>query len=187
VIATIEETAKLQLPQEKVLGLHSYGVFTTRSESNIRQLLHNALDIQPDYLVADSVVSTAIQELLNSSVPFITTLDSGSPYHAVDSLYDYYKRSETQLSAQIICQQIVSGVHLIVQVEHLPVGLRRITSISEISENGDTIAIIPLFALDKRAHDATLQQVGKLSSRLRHYLSQQALEERLQQHIAKLL
>lgn len=172
-IITIEHAVTLQLPHDKVLSLQALGLYDGRQVATLQQLAVHAIAMRPDYLLVDGMNGAEMREMLNSPVPFLATMSSGSPYDTLDKLQTLYMMSDTILTPHVIQRKIVSNIHLLVQLEQMRDGSQRITAISEptMASDGGSITINPLFTLDKIIPEAALQRVGTPSSRLGKYLS----------------
>jgi len=76
----------------------------------------------------------------------MTTLHANSPRDALHRMETMVMMAGMELPMRAIREQIASAIHLIVQLERLQDGSRRVTQVSEITGiSGDTIAMSDLF------------------------------------------
>jgi pilus assembly protein CpaF len=136
-VVTIEDAAELRLRQPHVVRLESRppGV-EGRGEVTIRDLLRNALRMRPDRILIGEVRGAEALDLL-------TALNTGhggalSTVHA-NSAADALGRFETLalmaglgLPHEAIATQVRRGIDMLVQLERLPDGSRRVTEIAEV-------------------------------------------------------
>jgi pilus assembly protein CpaF len=168
-IITIEDAAELRLDQRHVLRLEARPAnIEGEGEVAIRDLVRNALRMRPDRIIVGEVRGAEALDMLQA----MNTGHDGSlsTVHA-NSARDALSRVETMvlmagydLPMRAIRQQIASAVDLIVHVERLSDGTRRVTAITEVMRiEGDVITTGDLFAF--RVDDVASD--GKVSGALR--------------------
>jgi len=150
-IITIEDSAELQLHQRHVVRLESRPPnIEGRGHVPIRQLVINALRMRPDRIVVGEVRGAEALDMLQA----MNTGHDGSMTTAhANSCRDALRRVETMvlmagmdLPLRAIREQISSAFDLVLQMERLSDGSRRITTISEVQGmEGDTIVMQDLF------------------------------------------
>jgi pilus assembly protein CpaF len=136
-LVTIEDAAELRLRGRHVVRLESRPAGVEgRGEVTIRDLLRNALRMRPDRIVIGEVRGAEALDLL-------TALNTGhrgalSTVHA-NSAADALARLETLalmaalgLPHEAIATQVRRGIDLIVHLERLDGGARRVTEIAEV-------------------------------------------------------
>ena len=137
-IVTVEDSAELQLRQEHVIRLESRPPnIEGRGEIAIRDLVRNALRMRPDRIIVGECRGGEALDMLQA----MNTGHEGSmsTVHA-NSASDTFSRLETmvlmgsaELPARAITKQIASAVDVIVQVERVRGGARKIVSVVELT------------------------------------------------------
>ena len=165
-IVTVEDSAELQLRQEHVIRLESRPPNVEgRGEIAIRDLVRNALRMRPDRIIVGECRGGEALDMLQA----MNTGHEGSmsTVHA-NSAADTFSRLETmvlmgsaELPARAITKQIASAVDVIVQVQRVRGGARKIVSIVELTglEGGD-IEHQELFQFRQSGVDADGNAVG---------------------------
>ena len=153
-IVTIEDTAELQLKQEHVVSLESRPAnMEGKGEITIRDLVKNALRMRPDRIVVGECRGAEALDMLQA---MNTGHDGSMTTGHANSPADMMRRLEvmvltgTDMPISAIREQIVSAVDLVVQLNRLSDGSRKITRISEIigiDENTGEIITEDIFKL----------------------------------------
>ncbi|MHB9034763.1 MAG: CpaF family protein [Anaerolineae bacterium] len=150
-IITIEDAAELQLHQRHVVRLESRPAnIEGKGQVPIRQLVINALRMRPDRIVVGEVRGAEALDMLQA----MNTGHDGSMTTAhANSTRDALRRVETMvlmagmdLPLKAVREQISSAFDLVLQLERLADGTRRVTTISEVQGmEGDTIVMQDIF------------------------------------------
>lgn len=135
---TIEDTAELQLKQDHVVTLESKDAnMEGNGEVTIRDLVKNALRMRPDRIVVGECRGVETLDMLQA----MNTGHDGSMTTAhANSPIDMVKRLETMVMTGIempvsaIRNQVVAAVNIVVQLNRLSDGSRKVTHISEVTE-----------------------------------------------------
>jgi pilus assembly protein CpaF len=150
-VVTIEDAAELQLQQPHVVSLE------TRPEApeglagvNQRDLVRNALRMRPDRIILGETrgpeAFDVLQAMNTGHDGSMTTVHANTPRDAVTRLESMVMMANGNLPLVSIRRQIAGAVHMIVQVERMRDGLRRITYITEVvGMEGDVITTQNLF------------------------------------------
>ena len=155
-IVTIEDTAELSLDQEHVVRMETRPVnIEGRGRILARDLLMNALRMRPDRIIVGEVRGAEALDMLQA---LNTGHDGGIGTIHANSTRDALSRLETmvlmagiELPSRAVREQIVSAIHLIVQVRRYDDGVRRIESIAEITGiEGTTPQMQELFVFQRR-------------------------------------
>lgn len=158
-ILTIEDAAELSLDQPHWVALE------TRTESaegkgevTIRDLVRNSLRMRPDRIILGEVRGAEAFDMLQAMNTghdgSLCTLHANSSADALMRLANMLQMGAERLSEKVIQSQIVSAIDLVVQLERMRDGKRRITDIAEISHiEDDKIIMKPLFHFQVTAHD----------------------------------
>lgn len=158
-ILTIEDAAELSLDQPHWVALE------TRTESaegkgevTIRDLVRNSLRMRPDRIILGEVRGAEAFDMLQAMNTghdgSLCTLHANSSRDALMRLANMLQMGSERLSEKVIQSQIVSAIDLVVQLERMRDGKRRITEIAEISHIDDEkIMMKSLFHFQVTAHD----------------------------------
>ncbi|TDR80245.1 CpaF family protein [Paludibacterium purpuratum] len=173
-IITIEDAAELQLQQPHVVRLE------TRPENaegmgqvSQRDLVKNALRMRPDRIILGetrgSEAFDVLQAMNTGHDGSMTTVHANTPRDAITRLESMVMMSHGSLPLSSIRRQISSAVNLIVQVERMRDGMRRITYITElVGMEGEVIITQDLFRFQLDAKHQGDEVVGSFdSSRMR--------------------
>jgi len=169
-IVTIEDAAELRLNQRHVLRLEARPKnIEGEGEIPIRELVRNSLRMRPDRIIVGEVRGAESLDMLQA----MNTGHDGSlsTVHA-NSSRDALARVETMvlmagfdLPVRAIRQQVSSALDLVVHLERLEDGVRRVTSITEVQRmESDVITLQELFAfkIDEVTSERTV--IGSLQS-----------------------
>ena len=137
-LLTIEDAAELQLQQEHVCRLETKPPsLDGQNEVRQRELLKNALRMRPDRIIVGEVRGEEAFDLLQAMNTghegSMCTVHANTPRDAISRLEQMIGMAGMPMTQVSIRQQIASAVNLIVQVERLHDGSRRLNSISEIT------------------------------------------------------
>lgn len=153
-IVTIEDAAELQLQQPHVVSLETRAMNTeNKGEVTIRDLMRNALRMRPDRIIVGEVRGGEVLDMLQAMNTghdgSMSTLHANNPRDALVRLENMLYMTNLRMPAIAIRRQIVSAVHLIIQVERMRDGVRRVTSITEpVTMEGETIVSQEIFRFD---------------------------------------
>jgi pilus assembly protein CpaF len=154
-IITIEDTAELQLKQEHVVHLEKRPPNVEgKGEVTIRQLLINALRMRPDrIIVGESRGGEALDMLQAMNTGHdgsMTTLHSNSPRDALRRIETMVLMAGLELPLRAIREQVSSALDLVVHIERLRDGTRRVTQVTEVQGmEGDMIIMQDIFTFEQ--------------------------------------
>ncbi|MGZ2502373.1 CpaF family protein [Rhizobium leguminosarum] len=137
-LITIEDAAELQLQQPHVGRLETRPpTLDGRNEIRQRELLKNALRMRPDRIIVGEVrgdeAFDMLQAMNTGHEGSMTTIHANTPRDAVGRLEQMVGMAGMPMSQLSIRSQISSAITMIVQVQRLSDGSRKIVSISEIT------------------------------------------------------
>ncbi|MBP1887566.1 CpaF family protein [Sinorhizobium mexicanum] len=137
-LITIEDAAELQLQQPHVGRMETRPpTLDGRNEVRQRELLKNALRMRPDRIIVGEVrgeeAFDMLQAMNTGHEGSMTTIHANTPRDAVGRLEQMVGMAGMPMSQLSIRSQIASAITLIVQVQRLSDGSRRIVSVSEIT------------------------------------------------------
>jgi pilus assembly protein CpaF len=136
-VVTIEDAAELRLQQPHVVRLESRPAGVEgRGEVTIRDLLRNALRMRPDRIVIGEVRGPEALDLLTALNTghdgALSTVHANSPRDAVARLETLALMAGLGLPHEAIAEQVRRGIDLVVHLQRLPDGSRRVTEIAEV-------------------------------------------------------
>jgi pilus assembly protein CpaF len=167
-IITIENAAELQLRQEHVVTLESRPPnIEGRGEITIRQLVINSLRMRPDRIIVGEIRDEAALDMLQAMNTghdgSLTTAHSNSPRDSLARIETMALMAGMELPVRAIREQVASAIDLVIHVERLRDGSRRVVNITEIAGmEGDVITMTDVFVFEQ-----TGVENGKVVGRLR--------------------
>jgi pilus assembly protein CpaF len=167
-IVTIEDAAELKLAQRHVLRLECRPKnIEGEGEVTIRDLVRNSLRMRPDRIVVGEVRGAEALDMLQA----MNTGHDGSlsTVHA-NSARDALARIETMvlmagydLPLRAIRQQVAAALDLIIQLERMHDGSRKVMAITEVQRmESDVITLQDLFNFRVEGTTSDRKVVGKL-------------------------
>jgi pilus assembly protein CpaF len=146
-VVTIEDAAELQLQQPHVVRLETRTAnLEGRGEINQRELLRNALRMRPDRIIVGEVRGTEAYDMLQAMNTghdgSISTVHANTARDALSRVENMVQMATVNLPARAIRTQIAAAVDLIIQIERMRDGVRRVSQIADIcGMEGDVITI----------------------------------------------
>jgi len=150
-IITIEDAAELQLQQRHVIRLESRPPNVEgKGEVGIRQLVINSLRMRPDRIVVGEVRGGEALDMLQAMNTghdgSLTTAHSNSPRDTLHRVETMTLMAGMDLPLRAIREQIASAFDLIIHLQRLADGTRRVVRVSEVQGmEGDVIVMQDLF------------------------------------------
>lgn len=136
-IVTIEDLLELQLVQPCIRRLEARGKNAEGSGAiTIRDCLINALRMRPDRIIIGECRSFEVIDMLQAMNTghdgSLTTVHANNPKDMIERLYVMYLTGGMDVPEKAVKAQIASAVNIIVQIQRLNDGSRKIVQISEI-------------------------------------------------------
>jgi pilus assembly protein CpaF len=136
-IVTIEDAAELQLVQEHVLRLESRPKnIEGEGEISIRDLVRNSLRMRPDRIIVGEVRGAEAIDMLQAMNTghegSLSTVHANSPRDALARIETMVLMAGFDLPMRAIRQQVASALDMIIQLERLEDGSRRVVAITEV-------------------------------------------------------
>jgi pilus assembly protein CpaF len=162
-IVTIEDAAELQLQQEHVITLESRPAnIEGQGEIKIRELVRNALRMRPDRIIVGEVRGAETLDMLQAMNTghegSLTTIHANTPRDALSRLETLVMTAGVELPHRAIREQIASAFDLMVQIQRLVDGTRRVTHISEVlGMESDVITLQDIFLASPPTEDGATQ------------------------------
>ncbi len=184
-IVTIEDAVELQLRQAHVVRLESRpSNIEGKGEVTIRDLVRNSLRMRPDRIIVGEVRSAEALDMLQAMNTghegSLSTVHANTPRDAMTRLETMVLMAGMDLPIRAVREQIASAIDLIVHINRLRDGSRRVTRITEVQTmQGDVLSLQDIFTFD---YDAGTDEQGRLLGRLRPTGLRPNFAERLLQH-----
>lgn len=159
-IVTIEDAAELQLQQPHVVRLETRPAnLEGRGEITQRDLVKNALRMRPDRIIVGEVRGAEAFDMLQAMNTghdgSYCTVHANTTRDALIRIENMVQMGQTSLPSRAIRTQIASAVDLIVQVERMRDGGRRVSQVSEVCGlEGEVIAMNEVFTFEYLGDDA---------------------------------
>jgi pilus assembly protein CpaF len=167
-IVTIEDAAELQLVQEHVLRLEARPKnIEGEGEIAIRDLVRNSLRMRPDRIIVGEVRGAEALDMLQAMNTghegSLSTVHANSPRDALSRIETMVMMAGFELPVQAIRQQVASALDMIIQLERLEDGSRRVVAMTEVQRmESEIITLQDLyeFKIEQVMPDRTV--LGKL-------------------------
>jgi pilus assembly protein CpaF len=169
-IVTIEDAAELQLNQRHVLRLEARPKnIEGEGEVVIRDLVRNALRMRPDRIIVGEVRGAESLDMLQAMNTghdgSLSTVHANSPRDALARVETMVLMAGYDLPIRAIRQQVSSALDMIVHLERLEDGSRRVTAITEVQRmESDVITLQDIFKFHVDEVSAEGKIVGALRS-----------------------
>jgi pilus assembly protein CpaF len=136
-IITVEDAAELQLQQPHVVSLETRPPnLEGRGEVTMRDLVRNALRMRPDRLIIGEVRGAEAFDMLQAMNTghdgSMSTIHANTTRDAITRIENMVQMGQPNLPLIAIRTQITSAVHLILQLERMRDGVRRISQVTEV-------------------------------------------------------
>lgn len=166
-IITIEDAAELKLEQEHVISLETRTMnYTTNKIVTIRDLVINALRMRPDRIIVGECRGKEAFDMLQAMNTghdgSLTTLHANSPLDALNRLETMVLMSGIEIPIKAIRQYIENAIDLVINIERMHDGKRKITNISEVvGLEDDTIKLNTIFEFKQNGLTKTGEENGE--------------------------
>lgn len=169
-LVTIEDAAELQLQQAHVIQLESRPPnIEGKGAITIRDLVRNSLRMRPDRIIVGECRGAEVIDMLQAMNTghegSMSTLHANSPRDALLRLEMMILMSGLELPLKAMRQIIASSLQVIVQIDRLPGGPRRVTDIVElVGMEGDTIVTQEIFNFKQLGIDSGGKAYGRFET-----------------------
>jgi pilus assembly protein CpaF len=180
-IISIEDAAELQLQQRHVIRLETRPANLEGSgQVTQRDLLHNALRMRPDRIIVGEVRGTEAFDMLQAMNTghdgSMCTIHANSARESLTRVENMVQMGQFHLPLRAIRQQILSAIDLIVHVERMYDGIRRVTQITDVCNlEGDVITTNDIAVFDFEREDTQ----GRILGHYRAYPVRPSFQTRL--------
>ena len=150
-IITLEDSAELQLQLPHVLRLETRPPnIEDKGEVTLRDLVRNALRMRPDRIIVGEVrggeAFDMLQAMNTGHEGSLATIHGNNPRDVLARLENMISMAGLDMPVKAMRSQIASAIHLVIQLNRLEDGSRRIVSIQEIEGmEGDIISTSEIF------------------------------------------
>jgi pilus assembly protein CpaF len=167
-IITIEDAAELNLNQKYVVRMETrmpnvdgVGGVTTRD------LVRNALRMRPDRIVVGEVRSGEALDMLQAMNTghdgSMTTLHANSPRDAISRLETMAMMAGLDMPLMALRTQIAAAIDLIVHMERLSDGTRKVVKITEVPRmEGDIVTLSDIFKFEQTGITSNGKVLGEM-------------------------
>lgn len=167
-IVTIENAAELQLRQEHVVTLETRPAnIEGKGEINAQQLVVNALRMRPDRIIVGEIRAGEALDMLQAMNTghegSMTTAHANSPRDVIARIETMTLMAGYDLPIRAIREQISSAIDLIVHIDRMRDGTRKVVNLAEVvGMEGDVITLTDLFTFEQTGFEE-----GKIVGQLR--------------------
>ena len=164
-VITIEDAVELRLQQPHVVQMETRPP-NIEGAGHIpqRELVRNALRMRPDRIIVGEVRGPEAFDMLQAMNTghdgSMSTIHANSPRDALFRLENMVMMANLSIPLRAIRMQIASALNLIVHIERMRDGIRRVQNVAEIAGmEGDIITTRELFAFHYRGErtDSTIE------------------------------
>lgn len=151
-IITIEDAAELKLEQEHVISLETRVTnYEGEGEVTIRDLVRNSLRMRPDRIIVGEVRGKEAFDMLQAMNTghngSLTTMHANSPADGLNRLETMILMAGMEIPVKAIREYIYNAIDIVVHIQRLSDGKRKVVSISEIvGFDDDEIKMKEIFA-----------------------------------------
>jgi pilus assembly protein CpaF len=169
-IVTIEDAAELQLQQDHIVRLETRPPnIEGKGKISATDLVRNSLRMRPDRVIIGECRGPETLDMLQAMNTghdgSLTTCHANTPRDAIARLETMIMMAGFEMPIRAMRTQIASAVNLIVQVNRLSGGPRKVTAITEIlGMEQDTIVMQDIFKFEQEGVDENGRAVGSFIS-----------------------
>jgi pilus assembly protein CpaF len=174
-IVTIEDTAELRLHQPNLVPMETRPPDPEgKGEVTLRDLIRNAMRMRPDRIIVGEVrgpeALDMIQAMSTGHRGTLAVIHGNSPQEIASRMETLILSSGIKLPIEEIRRMIGNTLHVIVQQERYPDGVRRISHISEVRgvERGE-VSLQDLFIFRREGKTPEGRIKGKFKTVMRNY------------------
>ncbi len=166
-VVTIEDSAELQLRMEDLVRLETrMANVEGKGEVSQRDLLKNTLRMRPDRIVIGEVRGAEAYDMLQAMNTghdgSLTTIHANTPRDALSRVENMVLMSGFDFPMKAIRSQIASAINVVMQLERMEDGRRRVTSVCELQAmEGDVITMVEIFKFQRKGVDDNGNIIGQ--------------------------
>jgi pilus assembly protein CpaF len=165
-IITIEDAAELQLQQFHVVRMETRPPnIEGRGSVTQRELLRNALRMRPDRIIVGEVRGAEALDMLQAMNTghdgSMTTIHANTPRDALSRLEQMIMMTGVQFPLHSMRQQLASAIDVVIQLERMADGKRRMVSVQEITGmERDIVTMQEIFSYQREGIDEQGTVIG---------------------------
>ena len=169
-VVTIEDAAELRLQQEHVVRLETRPPnIEGKGQVTATDLVKNALRMRPDRVIIGECRGAEALDMLQAMNTghegSLTTIHANSPRDAVSRLETMICMGGIELPMKALRTQFASAVDLIIQVNRMQGGPRKVTHITEVvGMEGDVVVMQDIFLFNQEGIDENGRAYGHFVS-----------------------
>jgi pilus assembly protein CpaF len=169
-VVTIEDAAELQLQREHVVRLETRPPnIEGKGTVTQRDLLRNSLRMRPDRIIIGEVRGAETIDMLQAMNTghegSMTTVHANNPRDALRRLENMFSMAGINYPVRAMREQISSALDVLIHIERLLGGSRKIVKIVEITGmEGDTICLHDIFRFNQIGVDGDGQAYGQFEA-----------------------
>jgi pilus assembly protein CpaF len=166
-IITIEDAAELRLKKPHVISLETrVNNYQNEGEVTIRDLVRNSLRMRPDRIIVGEVRGKEAFDMLQAMNTghdgSLTTLHANGALDALNRLETMVLMSGLDIPIKAIREYINNAIDLVINIERMNDGKRKITSISELEGfSDDQIKLRDIFKFNQTGLTASGEVSGE--------------------------
>jgi len=165
-IISIEDSAELQLQKPHVVRLETRPPnIEGRGQVTQRDLVRNSLRMRPDRIIVGEVRQDEAFDMLQAMNTghdgSLTTVHANSPRDALTRLENMVAMTGLDLAPKTVRAQIASAINVVLQLERMEDGSRKLISVQEINGmEGDIITMTEIFKFQRHGIDEQGKVLG---------------------------
>ena len=169
-IITIEDSAELQLQQLHVARMETRPAnIEGRGAVTQHDLVRNALRMRPDRIIVGEVRGAEALDMLQAMNTghdgSITTIHANTPRDALSRLEQMIMMTGVDFPLRSMRGQIASALQVVLQLERMSDGRRRVVSLQEITGmEGDVVTMQEIFRFRRSGVDADGRVLGRFEA-----------------------
>jgi pilus assembly protein CpaF len=166
-IVTIEDSAELQMKQDHVVRLETRpSNIENKGEITQKDLVRNSLRMRPDRIIVGEVRGAEVLDMLQAMNTghdgSLTTIHANSPRDALLRLETLVAMSGLSIPNDAVRRYIASALDVIIQVQRLMDGSRKVVSLQEVTGmEGNIITLQEIFSFEQTGVDNNGQVKGR--------------------------
>ncbi len=170
-IITIEDAAELKLKQQHVISLETRIMnYDKEGEVTIRDLVINSLRMRPDRIIVGEVRGKEAFDMLQAMNTghdgSLTTMHANGPIDALNRLETMVLMAGLDIPIKAIREYIYNAIDLVINIERLSDGKRKVVSICEIESIKDgELKLKEIFVFKQKG----LTESGEVNWRILRY------------------
>ncbi len=169
-VVTIEDAAELQIQREHVVRLETRPA-NVEGQGCVtqRDLLRNSLRMRPDRIIIGEVRGAEAFDMLQAMNTghdgSMTTVHANNPRDALRRVENMVSMAGLNYPVSVIREQMASAIHLVLQLDRMTGGKRKIVSIVEITGmEGSTVCLQDIFRFRQTGVDPSGQATGSFEA-----------------------